>query len=55
MTIIRPPFTLETATAKVRAAEDAWNSGDPQRVAMAYSEDLRGREQIRAFLIGKWE
>lgn len=64
MTIIRPPFTLETATAKVRAAEDAWNSRNPQRVVLAYSEDsqwrnrdqfLRGREQIRAFLTGKWE
>lgn len=64
MTFIRPPFTLETATAKVRAAEDAWNSRDPQGVALAYSEDsewrnrdqfLQGREQIRAFLTGKWE
>lgn len=64
MTIIRPPFTLETATAKVRAAEDAWNSRDPQRVALSYSEDskwrnrdqfLQGREQIRAFFTGKWE
>ena len=58
-----PPFTLETATAKVRAAEDAWNSRDPQRVCMAYSEDsewrnrstfLKGRDEIRAFLSGKW-
>ncbi len=64
MTAIRPPFTLETATAKVRAAEDAWNSRDPQRVSLAYSEDsewrnrdkfLRGRDQIRAFLESKWE
>lgn len=64
MVSIRPPFTLETATAKVRAAEDAWNSRDPHRVALAYSEDsewrnrdqfLRGRDQIRAFLTGKWE
>ena len=64
MTVIRPPFTLETATAKVRAAEDAWNSRDPQRVALAYSEDsewrnrdrfLHGRDQIRDFLTGKWE
>lgn len=61
---IRPPFTLETATAKVQAAEDAWNSRDPQRVAMAYTEDsewrnrttfLRGRDEIRAFLERKWE
>ena len=64
MTIIRPPFTSESAAAKVRAAEDAWNSRDPQRVSMAYSEDsewrnrdrfLRGRDQIREFLSGKWE
>lgn len=59
-----PPFTLETAIAKVRAAEDAWNSRDPERVALAYSPDsswrnrdtfVRGREQIRAFLRTKWE
>ncbi len=58
-----PPFTLETATAKVRAAEDAWNSRDPERVAMAYSPDsewrnrdtfLRGRNEIKAFLSNKW-
>lgn len=64
MVSISPPFTLETATAKVRAAEDAWNSRDPQRVALGYSEDsewrnrdrfIRGRDQIRAFLTGKWE
>ncbi|MDX1969178.1 MAG: nuclear transport factor 2 family protein [Planctomycetaceae bacterium] len=63
MTVIRPPFTLETAAAKVRAAEDAWNSRDPQRVSLAYSEDsewrnrdqfLRGRRQIQEFLAGKW-
>lgn len=59
-----PPFTRRSALAKVRAAEDAWNLCDPQRVAMAYSEDsewrnrgvfLRGREQIREFLTGKWD
>src|SRR5215510_12858322 len=59
-----PPFTLETARAKVRAAEDAWNSRDPDRVALAYtegsvwrnrSEFVTGRDQIRAFLAGKWE
>lgn len=64
MTAIRPPFTLESATAKVRAAEDAWNSRDPQRVSMAYSEDsewrnrdqfLQGRDRIREFLSGKWQ
>lgn len=61
---IRPPFTLETAAAKVQAAEDAWNSRDPHRVAMAYTGDsewrnrttfLRGRDEIRAFLVRKWE
>lgn len=64
MVSVRPPFTLETATAKVRAAEDAWNSRDPHRVTLAYSEDsewrnrdqfIRGRDQIRVFLTGKWE
>ena len=63
-TPITPPFTAETATAKVQAAEDAWNSRDPQRVSMAYTEDsdwrnrdefFRGREAIRAFLTRKWE
>jgi nuclear transport factor 2 (NTF2) superfamily protein len=61
---IRPPFTLETALAKVQAAEDAWNSRDPERVSQAYTEDsewrnrtefLRGREAIRSFLARKWE
>jgi nuclear transport factor 2 (NTF2) superfamily protein len=64
MTVIRPPFTQETALAKVRAAEDAWNGRDPERVALAYSEDsewrnrehfLRGRNEIRKFLADKWE
>lgn len=64
MSAIRPPFNWETATAKVRAAEDAWNSRDPHRVSLAYSEDsewrnrdqfICGREQIRQFLAGKWE
>jgi hypothetical protein len=36
-----PPFTLETARAKVQAAEDAWNTRDPERVALAYTEDSR--------------
>jgi len=58
-----PPFTRETATKKVRLAEDAWNSRDPKRVSMAYTEDsqwrnrdqfIQGRDQIRAFLTGKW-
>jgi nuclear transport factor 2 (NTF2) superfamily protein len=61
---IRPPFTLETASAKVRAAEDAWNSRDPVRVSLAYSTDsiwrnrdqfINGRSQIQAFLAGKWQ
>lgn len=61
--VIAPPFTLETATRKVRLAEDAWNSRDPARVALAYSEHsvwrnrsefLVGRDQIRAFLTSKW-
>jgi uncharacterized protein len=60
---IKPPFTEETARLKVQAAEDAWNSRDPERVALAYSEDsdwrnraefLRGRDEIRAFLLRKW-
>ena len=65
MTIpIRPPFTLETALAKVRVAEDAWNSRDPVRVSLAYSTDstwrnrdqfVSGRSQIQEFLAGKWQ
>jgi nuclear transport factor 2 (NTF2) superfamily protein len=60
---IRPPFTLETALAKVAAAEAAWNSRDPDRVALAYSEQsewrnrtefFHGRDAIRAFLARKW-
>lgn len=63
-TDIRPPFTLETALAKVKAAENAWNSRDPQRVALAYtqnsqwrnrSEFFSGREAIVEFLTRKWE
>ena len=62
-TDIRPPFTEETARQKVQAAEDAWNSQDPDRVALAYTEDsewrnrdevLRGRDEIREFLRRKW-
>lgn len=58
-----PPFTFETAKQKVRMAEDAWNSRDPERVALAYSVDTRwrnraeflsGREEITAFLRRKW-
>jgi len=60
---IRPPFTAESARAKVQAAEDAWNSRDPRRVARAYSVDsewrnrdefFRGRDAIVAFLERKW-
>jgi nuclear transport factor 2 (NTF2) superfamily protein len=63
MNILAPPFTLATAVRKVRLAEDAWNSRDPERVSLAYSVDSRwrnrsafivGREAIRHFLEGKW-
>jgi nuclear transport factor 2 (NTF2) superfamily protein len=59
-----PPFTLETATRKVQAAEDAWNTRDPVRVSLAYTSDtewrnradfVNGREQVVAFLARKWE
>lgn len=58
-----PPFTAETAAQKARMAEDAWNSRDPARVALAYTEDsvwrnrsefLKGRAEIEAFLTRKW-
>lgn len=58
-----PPFTLETAIQKVRMAEDAWNTRDPDRVSLAYTVDtvwrnraefLSGREAVRAFLQRKW-
>lgn len=58
-----PPFTLETAQQKVKMAEDAWNSRDPERVVLAYTIDsqwrnrtefLSGREEIKAFLYRKW-
>jgi nuclear transport factor 2 (NTF2) superfamily protein len=58
-----PPYSPETAVIKVRMAEDAWNSRDPDRVVLAYTQDSRwrnraefpvGREQIRDFLIRKW-
>lgn len=45
MTIIRPPFTLETVAAKVRIVEDAWNSRDPWRVSLAYSESSEWRNR----------
>ena len=58
-----PPFTHDSAVQKVRAAEDAWNSRDAERVSLAYSPDsvwrnraefLCGREEIKQFLIRKW-
>jgi nuclear transport factor 2 (NTF2) superfamily protein len=61
--IIKPPFTQESALQKVQLAEEAWNSRDPERVALAYSlhsewrnraEFLRGRDEIKAFLYRKW-
>lgn len=59
-----PPFTQETAKEKVKLAEDAWNSKDPARVAMAYTENsewrnrsqfINGRQEIIAFLSNKWQ
>ncbi|MGA4800225.1 DUF1348 family protein [Streptomyces lavendulocolor] len=58
-----PPFTEETAREKVRLAEEAWNTRDPEKVALAYTEDsewrnrdvfLTGRDEIVAFLTAKW-
>lgn len=58
-----PPFTLESALQKVRAAEDGWNSRDPQRVALAYTEQskwrnraefISGRDEIVGLLARKW-
>ena len=58
-----PPFTRESAIVKVRVAEDGWNSRDPHRVSLAYTEDSRwrnraefinGRAEIVAFLTRKW-
>jgi nuclear transport factor 2 (NTF2) superfamily protein len=60
---MKPPFTLDTAIAKVRAGEDLWNTRDPERVALAYTPDswwrnrstfLRGRDEIIGFLTDKW-
>lgn len=62
-TQIKPPFTHETAKAKVQAAADGWNSKDPERVVLAYSENSQwrnrdeffsGRVAIKAFLSRKW-
>lgn len=63
MSVIAPPFTLESARDKVRLAENAWNGRDPQKVSLAYTPDSRwrnraefvsGREEIVAFLTRKW-
>ena len=60
---MKPPFTEATARQKIQAAEDAWNSKDPERVSLAYSVDsewrnrsefINGREEIKAFLTKKW-
>lgn len=59
-----PPFTLETALQKVQMAEDAWNSKNPERIALAHTTDtewrnrdkfITGRDEVIAFLKGKWE
>jgi nuclear transport factor 2 (NTF2) superfamily protein len=63
MAVLIPPFTEETALAKVQVAQDLWNTRDPERVVLAYTEDsewrnrtefLKGRDEIRAFLRRKW-
>ncbi|MFG0247761.1 MAG: nuclear transport factor 2 family protein [Phycisphaeraceae bacterium JB051] len=63
-TDIKPPFTRESALAKVKAAENAWNSRDPQRVSLAYSPNsewrnrdqfFTGRDAIVKFLTAKWD
>jgi uncharacterized protein len=59
-----PPFTLETALQKVQAAEDAWNTKDPEKVCLAYTlntewrnrtDFINGREEVKQFLKKKWE
>ncbi len=59
-----PPFTMETALQKVQMAEDAWNTKDPEKVCLAYTIDtewrnrtefLHGREEVKAFLVRKWQ
>ncbi|WP_226495757.1 nuclear transport factor 2 family protein [Ferribacterium limneticum] len=59
-----PPFTADSAAQKVRLAEDAWNSRDPDRVVLVYTDDTRwrnrtefpvGREQVHQFLTRKWQ
>jgi len=62
-TDIQPPFTLEKALAKVQAGQDTWNTRDPERVSLAYTENsqwrnraefITGRDEIKAFLRRKW-
>ena len=64
MSILKPPFDIETATKKVQIAEDAWNTKDPEKVCLAYSVDtewrnrtefINGREEVKRFLKRKWE
>ena len=59
-----PPFTAESALAKVKAAQDAWNTRDPDKVTLAYTEDsewrnrdefLHGHSEIHSFLVRKWQ
>jgi len=59
-----PPFTAESAIQKVQAAEDAWNTKDPEKVCMAYTTDtewrnrsefIKGREEVKKFLKRKWD
>jgi hypothetical protein len=59
-----PPFTLETALQKVQAAEDAWNTKDPEKICLAYTQNtewrnrtefIHGRERVKEFLKRKWE
>ncbi len=61
---IKPPFTLESATLKVKRAEDLWNGRNPNKIALAYSQDsqwrnrnefVQGREQIAQLLTRKWQ
>lgn len=63
-TDIRPPFTLENALAKVKVAENAWNTRDPEKVCLAYTVDtewrnrtefINGREEVKQFLGRKWK
>jgi nuclear transport factor 2 (NTF2) superfamily protein len=59
-----PPFTMETALQKVQAAENTWNTKDPEKVSLAYTVDtkwrnrtdfINGREEVKAFLTRKWQ